>query len=218
MSNINIDLSKTGVSENELEKYMDKVEEMHNKINEKCDDLKEFMGWAKLPTNYDKDEFERIKKASEKIKKDSDVLIVIGIGGSYLGARAVIDALSKSFIKGKPEVLYAGNNISPNYLSDLIEYISNKDISINVISKSGTTTEPAISFRIFKELLEKKYGKEEAKKRIYVTTDKEKGTLKNLSNDEGYETFIIPDNVGGRYSVLTAVRTITYSCGRNRYR
>ena len=169
-------------------------------------------GWLELPTKYNKKEFERIKKAATKIKKTSDVFIVIGIGGSYLGARAVIDALTNTFFNSidrkfrkAPQIIYAGNNINPNYIHDIIDFIQDKDISINVISKSGTTTEPAIAFRIFREILEQKYGLEGAKKRIYVTTDAKKGALKTLADSEGYESFVIPDNVGGRYSVLTAV-------------
>lgn len=172
----------------------------------------DFLGWVSLPKDYDKSEFERIKKAAEKIQSDSDVLVVIGIGGSYLGARAAIEMLSHSFYnllpKGKrntPEIYFAGNSISSTYLSDLFELIEDKDVSINVISKSGTTTEPAIAFRVFRDFLEKKYGKEGAKSRIYVTTDRAKGALKKLADEEGYETFVIPDDVGGRYSVLTAV-------------
>ena len=169
-------------------------------------------GWIELPTYYDKKEFKRIQAAAKRINKDSDILLVIGIGGSYLGARAVIEALSSSFytmqtLKQRKHtlVLFAGNNLSPNYINDLIEVIGDKDFSINVISKSGTTTEPAIAFRIFREILENKYGIDEARSRIYVTTDKTRGALKTLSTEEGYETFVIPDNVGGRFSVLTAV-------------
>ena len=172
----------------------------------------DFLGWIDLPTDYDKEEFARIKKAAEKIKGDSDVLIVIGIGGSYLGARAAIEFLRHGFynsvdknVRKTPEIYYAGNSISGTYLSQLIETIGDRDFSVNVISKSGTTTEPAIAFRIFKELLEEKYGKEEAAKRIYATTDRAKGALKVLSTEEGYETFVVPDDVGGRFSVLTAV-------------
>lgn len=173
---------------------------------------KNLLGWLELPTNYDKEEFSRIKKAAKKIQRDSDILVVIGIGGSYLGARAVIDSLTHSFYNNipkekrkTPQIVYAGNNLSPVYMNDLLELITDKDISINVISKSGTTTEPAIAFRIFREVLETKYGIEEARKRIYITTDKARGALKTLSNEEKYETFVIPDNVGGRFSVLTAV-------------
>ena len=181
---------------------------MHRRAN----DEKDFVGWLELPTNYDKEEFARIKKAAKKIKKESDILVVIGIGGSYLGARAVIEALTSSFYnmlpdkqKKYPQVLYVGNNLSPNYINELIECIGDKDFSVNVISKSGTTTEPAIAFRIFREILENKYGIDEARSRIYATTDKAKGALKTLAENEGYEQFVVPDNVGGRYSVLTAV-------------
>lgn len=209
MSNIKLDISNAKITMDEIMKYNEKVENIHNELHEKCNDEKEFLGWLTLPTNYDKEEFERIKKAAEKIKKDSKVFLCIGIGGSYLGARAVIEALTHTFYNLKemdtPQILYAGNNLSPNYIVDLIDLIGDRDISINVISKSGTTTEPAIAFRIFREFLENKYGVEEARKRIYVTTDKERGALKKLADEEGYETFVIPDNVGGRYSVLTAV-------------
>ena len=172
----------------------------------------DFLGWIDLPVDYDKEEFDRIKRAADKIKSDSDVLIVIGIGGSYLGARAAIEFLRHSFynsvdksVRNTPEIYYAGNSISGTYLSQLIETIGDRDFSVNVISKSGTTTEPAIAFRVFKEMLEKKYGKDEAAKRIYATTDRAKGALKVLSTEEGYETFVVPDDVGGRFSVLTAV-------------
>ncbi len=165
-----------------------------------------------LPTNFDKEEFARIKNAAKKIQKDSDVLVVIGIGGSYLGARAVIETLTSTFYnmlsekqRKTPQIFFVGNNMSPNYINDLLECIEKKDVSINVISKSGTTLEPAVAFRIFREYLESKYGLDEARKRIYVTTDKSKGTLKTLSDEEEYETFVIPDNIGGRYSLLTAV-------------
>ena len=209
MSNIKLDFSNTGIPMNEVIKYSEKVEEIHKELQAKKDDEKEFLGWLELPTNYDKEEFERIKKAAEKIKKDSEILVVIGIGGSYLGARAVIESLTHTFNNLEkrefPRVFFAGNNMSPRYVLDLIDLIGNKDFSVNVISKSGTTTEPAIAFRIFREILENKYGIEEARKRIYVTTDKAKGALKTLSIEEEYETFVIPDNVGGRYSVLTAV-------------
>ncbi len=171
-----------------------------------------YLGWIDLPVNYDKEEFERIKKAADKIKSDSDVLLVIGIGGSYLGARAAIEFLTHSFYNSldkdarkTPQIFYCGNSISSKYMADLKDMIKDKDFSINVISKSGTTTEPSIAFRVFKELLIEKYGKEEANKRIYATTDKAKGALKNLATSEGYESFVIPDDVGGRYSVLTAV-------------
>lgn len=210
MSYIKLDLEKSGLKKEEIMKHRDKVAEIHNELYEKSDDEKEFVGWLKLPTNYDKEEFERIKKCAERIKENSDIFLVIGIGGSYLGARAVIEALTNTFYnmlpnRKTPQILFVGNNMSPNYLNDLIELIGNKDLSINVISKSGTTTEPAMAFRIFREFMENKYGIDEARKRIYVTTDKEKGALKKLATEEEYETFVIPDNVGGRYSVLTAV-------------
>ena len=209
MSNIKINLENTGIAEKNILEYKEQVENIHKELNKRANDEKDFVGWLELPTNYDKEEFERIKKSAEKINKESDILVVIGIGGSYLGARAVIEALTSSFIseeqRNYTEILYAGNNLSSNYINELIEYIGEKDFSINVISKSGTTTEPAIAFRIFREILENKYGIEEARSRIYVTTDKEKGALKTLAQKEGYEQFVIPDNVGGRYSVLTAV-------------
>ena len=172
----------------------------------------DFLGWIDLPVDYDKEEFGRIKKAAEKIQKDSDVLLVIGIGGSYLGARAAIEFLSHSFYNNlpkekrkTPEIYFVGNSISSKYIHDLMDLIDGKDFSINIISKSGTTTEPAIAFRVFKEILIEKYGKEEANKRIYATTDRARGALKNLANEEGYESFVVPDDVGGRFSVLTAV-------------
>jgi len=169
----------------------------------------DFLGWTDLPLNYDKDEFERIKKAADKIKKDSQVLIVIGIGGSYLGAKAALDMLTDTFYnlkaKNTPQIFFAGNSISSTYLKDLIDLVEDKDFSVNIISKSGTTTEPAIAFRIFRDLLVKKYGVESARSRIYATTDKARGALKNSADKEGYETFVIPDDVGGRFSVLTAV-------------
>ncbi len=172
----------------------------------------DYLGWIDLPVDYDKEEFARIKAAAEKIKKDSDVLLVIGIGGSYLGARAAIEFLSHSFYnvlpKGArktPEIYFVGNSISSKYIKDLQDVLEGKDFSINIISKSGTTTEPAIAFRVFKEMLIKKYGREEANKRIYATTDKARGALKSLANEEGYESFVVPDDVGGRFSVLTAV-------------
>ena len=169
----------------------------------------DFLGWVDLPVNYDKDEFERIKKAADKIKSDSEVLIVIGIGGSYLGAKAALDMLTDTFYnlkcKDAPQIFFAGNSISSTYLKDLIELVGDRDFSVNIISKSGTTTEPAIAFRVFRDMLIKKYGAEGAKSRIYATTDKARGALKNSADKEGYETFVIPDDVGGRFSVLTAV-------------
>lgn len=209
MSNIKLDVSHANVPMEIIMQYKEQVENIHQTLQENVRKESAFLGWLDLPTNYDKEEFERIKLAAEKIKQDSDVFLCIGIGGSYLGARAVIESLTHTFYNyGKrdcPQILYAGNNLSPNYLNDLIDIIGDRDISINVISKSGTTTEPAIAFRVFREFLENKYGIEEARKRIYVTTDKQKGALKKLATEEGYQTFVIPDNVGGRYSVLTAV-------------
>ncbi len=209
---IKFNFENSSIEEKVINSYADKVTKIHEKLHEKANDEKEFLGWIELPTNYDKEEFNRIKKAAKKIQKDSDVLIVIGIGGSYLGARAVINSLTHTFYneisdekRKTPQILYAGNNLSPVYMNDLLEYIADKDVSINVISKSGTTTEPAIAFRIFREVLETKYGVMEARKRIYVTTDKKRGALKTLADKEKYETFVIPDNVGGRFSVLTAV-------------
>ncbi len=169
----------------------------------------DFLGWLNLPTDYDKEEFARIKAAAKKIQSNSDVLIVIGIGGSYLGARAAIEFLKSPFYnnmkKDTPDIYYVGNNINPTYLNEVISICEGRDVSVNVISKSGTTTEPALAFRVFKKLVEDKYGKEEAKNHIFATTDKAKGTLKELSDTEGYETFVVPDDVGGRFSVLTAV-------------
>ncbi len=200
----------SSITEEQMAKYSSQISKLHNDLMEKEPDEKEMLGWVKWPTDYDKEEFERIKKAAKKIQNDSDILVVIGIGGSYLGARAVIDSLTHTFYNQMeglktPKIVYAGNNLSPVYLNDLLELVAEKDISVNVISKSGTTTEPAIAFRVFREVLETKYGVEEARKRIYVTTDKAKGALKTLADDEKYETFVIPDNIGGRFSVLTAV-------------
>ena len=203
---------------NYVGKYADKekfdsmrseVSAAHKMLTEGTGLGSDFLGWLDLPVNYDKDEFRRIKESAEKIKKDSEVLIVLGIGGSYLGARAVIEFIKSNnynlLKKDTPDIYFGGNTISSSAVAELMQLIDGRDFSINVISKSGTTTEPAIAFRIFKEILEKKYGKEEAAKRIYVTTDRQKGALKALADAEGYETFVVPDDVGGRYSVLTAV-------------
>ncbi len=212
MANISLNLKHAGITQKTILAYKEQVENIHKDLHRRANDEKDFVGWLELPTNYDREEFARIKKAAKKIKKESDILVVIGIGGSYLGARAVIEALTSSFYnmlpnkqRKYPQVLYVGNNLSPNYINELIEYIGDKDFSVNVISKSGTTTEPAVAFRIFREILENKYGIDEARSRIYATTDKTKGALKTLAQNEGYEQFIVPDNVGGRYSVLTAV-------------
>ncbi|WP_050183044.1 glucose-6-phosphate isomerase [Domibacillus robiginosus] len=198
--------------EHEIDYLKDAVKVAHHSLHEKTGQGSDYLGWIDLPVDYDKEEFARIQKSAEKIRQDSDILVVIGIGGSYLGARAAIDMLNHSFYnvlssekRNGPQVFFAGNNISSTYMSDLIEVLEGKNWSINVISKSGTTTEPALAFRLFRDLLEKQYGKEEAKSRIYATTDKARGALKTVADEEGYETFVIPDDVGGRYSVLTAV-------------
>ena len=214
MGKVTFDYGKSAdfISQEEVS-YMAKLaEDAKEVLVSKSGAGNDFLGWLDLPVDYDKEEFARIKKAAEKIQGDSEVLVVIGIGGSYLGARAAIEFLRHGFynnvskeIRKAPDLYYAGNSISSTYLAGLIEVIGDRDFSVNVISKSGTTTEPAIAFRVFKELLEKKYGKEEAAKRIYATTDKARGALKNLAAEEGYETFVVPDDVGGRFSVLTAV-------------
>lgn len=185
----------------DIAKYDKKVLKAHENLHNNSNDMNDFRGWVDL--KFDEKEIDRIKDVAKRISQDSDILVVVGIGGSYLGARAVIEALSNNF---KPSnVVYAGNSMSPDYMNDLLDFLEDKNFSINVISKSGTTTEPAIAFELLKTLLVKKYGEEEAAKRIYVTTDKERGILKKEANEKGYETFVIPDNVGGRYSVLTAV-------------
>ena len=212
MVGLKINLENVGITNNVLMTYAKEVKKIHKDFQEKKEDNSEFLGWLDLPTKYNKREFTEIKKAAKKIQSDSDVLLVIGIGGSYLGARAVIEALTSTFYnmqdkkdRKNPQIIYVGNNLNPNYINDVINLIGNKDFSINVISKSGTTTEPAIAFRIFRELMEAKYDLEESRKRIYVTTDKKNGALKKLATKEKYKTFVIPDNIGGRYSVLTAV-------------
>ncbi len=197
------------VREHELENIAPAVSAAHKTLTERTGAGNAFLGWLDLPVNYDKDEFERIKAAAQRIKDTADVLVVIGIGGSYLGARAAVELLRSPFYnnlkKDTPDIYFVGNNISPAYLADVLSICKDRDVCVNVISKSGTTTEPALAFRIFKKLLEDKYGKEGAKSRIFATTDKAKGTLKELSDAEGYETFVVPDDVGGRFSVLTAV-------------
>ncbi len=210
------DKAKDFISQEEIDNVSAQVSAAHKTINEKNGPGSDFLGWVDLPVDYDKEEFERIEKAAAKIRKDSDVLIVIGIGGSYLGAKAAIDFVTGPFYNytEKPQIIFAGNNISPNYLNSVIDCLDGKDVSLNVISKSGTTTEPAIAFRVLKKYLEDKYGKEEAKGRIYATTDRTKGALKNLADAEGYETFVVPDDVGGRFSVLTAVGLLPIAvCG-----
>lgn len=209
MTHIQLDYGKTleFFGQHELDQQKDIVKTIHKTIHEGTGAGNDFLGWVNLPEDYDKKEFSRIVEASKRIKANSDVLVVIGIGGSYLGARAAIEMLSSSFRNSTeyPEIVFVGNHLSSSYTHELIEYLSDKDFSVNVISKSGTTTEPAVAFRLFKQLVEDKYGKDEAKKRIFATTDKSKGALKQLADNEGYETFVVPDDVGGRYSVLTAV-------------
>jgi len=214
MAHISFDYSKalSFFGEHEVTYLRDFVKVAHHSLHEKTGAGNDFLGWIDLPVDYDKEEFARIQKAAEKIKGDSDIFLVIGIGGSYLGARAALEFLQHSFYNAlpkekrqTPQVIFVGNNISSTYMKDLMDLLEGKDFSINVISKSGTTTEPALAFRIFRKLLEEKYGAEEAKKRTYATTDKARGALKTLADEEGYESFVIPDDVGGRYSVLTAV-------------
>lgn len=211
---LKLDLMKTMpyLKEYEIDNFQPMITEAHNMLHNKTGVGNDFLGWVDLPIDYDKEEFARIEKAAKRIQENSDILLVIGIGGSYLGARAAIEMLTHSFHNALPKnkrkspaVFFVGNNISSTYIQDLLELVDGQDFSINVVSKSGTTTEPAIAFRVFKEALEKKYGKEEAKTRIFATTDKARGALKTLADSEGYETFVIPDDVGGRFSVLTAV-------------
>ena len=214
MKKISLDYSNIlgYVKESEINYLKTQAELAAKTIEEKSGAGSDFLGWVDLPVNYDKDEFARIKAAAEKIQKQSEVLIVIGIGGSYLGAKATIDFLSSTFYNNlsrkkrrTPEIYFAGTNMSPTYLKHLVELVGDRDFSVNVISKSGTTTEPAIAFRVFKKMLEDKYGKSGAKERIFATTDKSRGALKTLATGEGYETFVVPDDVGGRFSVLSAV-------------
>lgn len=205
----NDNYAKDFVSSNELDGLKPQIETAHKLLHEKTGLGNDFLGWVNLPTDYDKDEFNRIVKAAEKIKSSCDILIVIGIGGSYLGARAAIEFIKSPFYnnlkKDTPDIYFVGNNVNPTYLNEILSICDGKDICVNIISKSGTTTEPALAFRVFRDLLVKKYGNDGAKERIFATTDKARGTLKELSNKEGYETFVIADDVGGRFSVLTAV-------------
>ncbi len=214
MSKVTFDYSRAAsfIGENEVESMKKLALDAKEVLVSRTGAGNDFLGWIDLPVNYDKEEFARIKQAAARIQNDSEVLVVIGIGGSYLGARAAIEFLRHSFynvvdksIRKTPEIYFVGNSISSTYIKHLIDVIGDRDFSINMISKSGTTTEPAIAFRVFKEMAEKKYGKEGAAKRIYATTDKARGSLKNLANEEGYESFVVPDDVGGRFSVLTAV-------------
>lgn len=213
---LNTSYLKGFVGENEFAAIAPQVRAAHEMLTNKSGLGSDFTGWVDLPVDYDKEEFARIKKSAQKIISDSDVLLVVGIGGSYLGARAVIEAIKSPLYnnlkKDTPEIYFLGNSISSTYFREVLSLCEGKDFSVNVISKSGTTTEPAIAFRVLKEILEKKYGKEGAKGRIYATTDKAKGTLKELADAEGYETFVVPDDVGGRYSVLTAVGLLPIAC------
>lgn len=216
--NINFNYENGLIEKHQLDYIQEIISNSHNSLHQYTGPGNEYAGWLDLPINYDKDEFGRIKAAAKNIIDSSQVLLVVGIGGSYLGARAVIESLSHSFYnnldKSKrktPEIYFVGNNVSSKYLNDILDIIQNKDICVNVISKSGTTTEPAIAFRILKDYIENKYSKEEARKRIFVTTDKKSGALKQLADEQGYETFVIPDEVGGRYSVLTAVGLLPIS-------
>ena len=206
---LNDNYVKAFVSEEELAAMQPEVTKAHELLTSKTGPGNDFTGWVELPTDYDKEEFARIKAAAEKIRKQADVLIVIGIGGSYLGARAAIEfCRSQNYnllTKDTPQIFFSGNTISSTTLSEMKELVADKDFAVNVISKSGTTTEPSIAFRVFREMLVEKYGEEEAAERIYATTDKEKGTLKALADEKGYQTFVVPDDIGGRYSVLTAV-------------
>ena len=214
MSKVTFDYSKAApfIKDHEVDSMKKLAEDAKELLVSKTGAGNDFLGWIDLPVDYDKDEFSRIKKAAAKIQSDSEVLLVIGIGGSYLGARAAVEFLRHSFynvvskeIRKTPEIYFVGNSISSTYIRHLMDVIGDRDFSINMISKSGTTTEPAIAFRVFQEMMEKKYGKEEAAKRIYATTDRVKGSLKHLATEEGYETFVVPDDIGGRFSVLTAV-------------
>ena len=206
---LSLDLSKISsfVSEEEISNIRPSVEMAEKVLNSRTGAGSDFLGWVDLPVDYDKEEFERIKNAAKKIKSDSDVLVVVGIGGSYLGAKAAIEMLTDSFYnlsseRKTPMIIFAGNSISSSYLADVISLLKDKDFSVNIISKSGTTTEPALAFRILRSILIEKYGEEEAKKRIYATTDKARGALKTFADKEGYETFVIPDDVGGRFSIF----------------
>ena len=220
--NISLDYSKCMpyVNQKEIDYLEEMIKTSHNMLHSKQGAGNEYLGWLELPDNYDKEEFNRIKRAAKDIRDRSEAFVVIGIGGSYLGARAGLDMLTHSFHnmlnksrRNGPEIYFAGNNISSTYIQDLLEVLDGKDFSINVISKSGTTTEPALAFRILRDLLEKKYGNDGAKKRIYATTDKSKGALKELADEKGYETFAVPDDIGGRYSVLTAVGLLPLAVG-----
>jgi glucose-6-phosphate isomerase len=209
MLDVSLEGIKAFVSESDLDAIYNDIEKAHKTLAARCGAGNEFLGWVDLPRDYDRDELAAVKAAAERIRKDSQVLLVIGIGGSYLGARAAVEFIKSPFYnqkkKSTPDVLFVGNNLSPAYVSDILELIKDRDFSINVISKSGTTTEPAIAFRLFKNEIEKRYGVQEAAKRIYATTDRSRGVLKQVADAQGYETFVVPDDIGGRFSVLTAV-------------
>ena len=211
--NLNVNQAKSFLNEADYENVKKEIVEAHKLLRAQTGPGNDFLGWLNLPVDIDLEEVDRIKKAAERIKAQSQILLAIGIGGSYLGARAALEMLKKYFGNEGVEVIFVGNHISSTYINQLLKYLEGKDFSINVISKSGTTTEPAIAFRIFKDYIEKRYGKEEAKNRIYATTDKARGALKSLSNAEGYETFIVPDNIGGRFSVLTPVGLLPIAAG-----
>ena len=209
---LNVENALKFLSNEEVEGLKDEIIASANTLVSQSGEGNDFLGWLDLPFDYDKEEFDRIIKAAQKIKQQAEILVVIGIGGSYLGAKSAIEMLKKYFPSKELEIIFVGNHISGTYVNELIKHLEEKEWAINVISKSGTTTEPAIAFRIFKELIEKKYGVDGAKERIYATTDKKKGALKGLATAMGYETFVVPDNVGGRYSVLTAVGLLPIAC------
>lgn len=210
---VNIENSLDFINPDNLNGIEKEIKKAHKELHDKTGKGNDFLGWLDLPNSYDKEEFDRIVKAAKNIRNDSNVLLVIGIGGSYLGAKAAIEYLGKHFEKNKElEIIFVGQNISSAYMLDLVDYLEDVDFSINVISKSGTTTEPAIAFRTFKKILEDKYGKEESVKRIYATTDKARGALRTLADKENYETFVVPDDVGGRYSIFTAVGLLPIAC------
>ena len=210
---ISLNLEYSGISNGEINVYSDKVKKIHKELNKSIGNKNSYTDWIEWPVSYDTRELEKIKKIAKKINTDSDVLIVIGIGGSYLGARAVLEALTNKYEKKETEILYVGNNLNPNYINEIIDYVSDKNVSLNVISKSGKTMEPAIAFRIFRNLLENKYGVDGARKRIFVTTTKRKGALYKIALQEKYVKLSIPENIGGRYSVLTAVGLLPMAVG-----
>ena len=204
MLNLKLNLKNTGIDQKAIMKYKEKVEQIHHELHKRANAQNDFVGWLELPTNYDKEEFSRIKEVAAKVRENTEVFVVCGIGGSYLGARAAIEMMNGLYGDNKPEIIYMGNTFSSTYISQVMNHIKDKEVTVNVISKSGTTTETALAFRILKQFMEEKYG-EDAKNRIIATTDKARGTLKALADKEGYETFVIPDDIGGRFSVITPV-------------